>query len=164
VFFNAVAVRNAAESRIEVMNGGWHGSRISDWLTSTDPWSAYNGLITFGQALTILCCNINDARNGTDLATYQAGVLALLTRAREAGDAVLMTSVPSDPATVSYANQKTYVDAAIAAARQAGAGVVDVWRARGGTYNPALMTDDLHPNWLGYQDVAAVTYGALGSP
>ena len=164
LFFNAVAVRNASEARIEVMNGGWHGSRIADWLTSADPWSAYNGLTTFGQALTILCCNINDARNTTDLGTYRAGVLALLNRAREVGDAILMTSVPSDPATVSYVSQLAYVDAAMSAAQEAGAEVLDVWRARGGKYSAALMADNVHPTWAGYQDVAALTYRALGSP
>lgn len=92
LYFNAVAVRNAAEPQVQVMNGGWHGARIADWLTSADPWSAFNGVITFGQALTILCCNINDAKAPTSLVAYRAGMLSLLKRAREVGDAMLMTS------------------------------------------------------------------------
>lgn len=165
LYFNAVSVRNAVEAQIQVMNGGWHGSKIvPDWLTSAEPWSAFNGLITFGQALTILCCNINDAKAPTNLAAYRAGVLSLLKRAREVGDAMLMTSAPSDPASVSYATQQAYVDAAISAATEAGAVVLDVWRARGGTYNAALMSDDVHSTYAGYQDVAALTYRALGSP
>lgn len=164
LYFNAVCVRNASETRIEVMNGGWHGSKIADWLTSSEPWSAFNGVVTFGQALTILCCNINDSKAPTSLVTYRAGVLSLLKRAREVGDAMLVTSAPSDPASVSYATQQTYVDAAISAAHEAGAAVLDLWRARGGTYNAALMSDDVHSTHAGYQDAAGLIYRALGSP
>lgn len=56
------------------------------------------------------------------------------------------------------------MDAAISAAIEAGAVVLDVWRARGGTYNAALMADDVHPTHAGYQDMAGLIHRALGSP
>lgn len=91
------------------------------------------------------------------MANYRAQLELLIDRARVAGDVLMMTGTPSDPAQgkAAYAVQQAIAGAAMDAAAAKGlAAPIDGAALFGGSFNAPLMFDAVHPNAAGQARIA----------
>ncbi|WP_312572026.1 SGNH/GDSL hydrolase family protein [Brevundimonas sp.] len=151
-----VAWRSDAK-RARVINAGWGGSKVSDWITTDQPYRAYGALPVAAPDLTVIGLTINDWNAGTAPATYKAQLGALVDRAAATGDVLLMTGCPSDPAQgkAPYATQDAIHDAVFEVAAAKGlAAPIDGAALFGGAFAGGLMFDAVHPNAAGQARIA----------
>lgn len=143
--------------RARVINAGWGGARITDWITTDQPYRAYGSIPAVAPDLSVVCLTINDWNAGTAVATYKAGLGTLVDRCLTTGDVLLMTGCPSDPAQgkASYAAQTALRDAAFEVAAMRGlAAPIDGTALFGGSFAGGLMFDSVHPNAAGQARIA----------
>lgn len=143
--------------RARVINAGWGGARIADWITTDQPYRAYGSIPAAVPDLSVVCLTINDWNAGTAVATYKAGLGTLVDRCLTTGDVLLMTGCPSDPAQgkASYAAQAALRDAAFEVAATRGlATPIDGTALFGGSSAGGLMFDSVHPNAAGQARIA----------
>ncbi|MDQ1192044.1 lysophospholipase L1-like esterase [Brevundimonas vesicularis] len=143
--------------RARVINAGWGGARIADWITTDQPYRAYGSIPTAAPDLSVVCLTINDWNAGTAVATYKAGLGTLVDRCLTTGDVLLMTGCPSDPAQgkASYAAQAALRDAVFEVAATRGlAAPIDGTALFGGSFAAGLMFDSVHPNAAGQARIA----------
>lgn len=143
--------------RARVINAGWGGARIADWITTDQPYRAYGSIPAAAPDLSVVCLTINDWNAGTAVATYKTGLGTLVDRCLTTGDVLLMTGCPSDPAQgkASYAAQAALRDAAFEVAATRGlATPIDGTALFGGSFAGGLMFDSVHPNAAGQARIA----------
>ena len=143
--------------RARVINAGWGGARIADWITTDQPYRAYGSIPAAAPDLSVVCLTINDWNAGTAVATYKAGLGTLVDRCLTTGDVLLMTGCPSDPAQgkASYAAQAALRDAVFEVAATRGlAAPIDGTALFGGSFAAGLMFDSVHPNAAGQARIA----------
>ena len=143
--------------RARVINAGWGGARIADWITTDQPYRAYGSIPAAAPDLSVVCLTINDWNAGTAVATYKAGLGTLVDRCLTTGDVLLMTGCPSDPAQgkASYAAQAALRDALFEVAATRGlAAPIDGTALFGGSFAGGLMFDSVHPNAAGQARIA----------
>ena len=143
--------------RARVINAGWGGARIADWITTDQPYRAYGSIPAAAADLSVVCLTINDWNAGTAVATYKAGLGTLVDRCLTTGDVLLMTGCPSDPAQgkASYAAQAALRDAVFEVAATRGlAAPIDGTALFGGGLANGLMFDSVHPNAAGQARIA----------
>lgn len=140
-----------------VINAGWGGARIADWITTDQPYRAYGSIPAAAPDLSVVCLTINDWNAGTAVATYKAGLGTLVDRCLTTGDVLLMTGCASDPAQgkATYAAQAALRDAAFEVAATRGlAAPIDGTALFGGSFAGGLMFDSVHPNAAGQARIA----------
>lgn len=143
--------------RARVINVGWGGARIADWITTDQPYRAYGSIPAAAADLSVVCLTINDWNAGTAVATYKAGLGTLVDRCLTTGDVLLMTGCPSDPAQgkASYPTQAALRDAVFEVAATRGlAAPIDGTALFGGSFAGGLMFDSVHPNAAGQARIA----------
>nr|WP_295238039.1 SGNH/GDSL hydrolase family protein [uncultured Brevundimonas sp.] len=143
--------------RARVINAGWGGARIADWITTDQPYRAYGSIPAAAPDLSVVCLTINDWNAGTAVATYKAGLVTLVDRCLTTGDVLLMTGCPSDPAQgkASYAAQAALRDAVFEVAATRGlAAPIDGTVLFGGSFGGGLMFDSVHPDAAGQARIA----------
>ncbi|WP_295215264.1 SGNH/GDSL hydrolase family protein [uncultured Brevundimonas sp.] len=143
--------------RARVINAGWGGARIADWITTDQPYRAYGSIPAAAPDLSVVCLTINDWNAGTAVATYKAGLVTLVDRCLTTGDVLLMTGCPSDPTQgkASYATQAAIRDAVFEVAATRGlAAPIDGTALFGGSFAGGLMFDSVHPNAAGQARIA----------
>ena len=143
--------------RARVINAGWGGAKVADWITTDQPYRAYGSIPAAAPDLSVVCLTINDWNAGTAVATYKAGLGLLVDRCLTTGDVLLMTGCPSDPAQgkASYTAQGAIRDAAVDVAAVRGlATPIDATALFGGGFASGLMFDAVHPNAAGQDRIA----------
>ncbi|MEJ8404150.1 SGNH/GDSL hydrolase family protein [Brevundimonas vesicularis] len=143
--------------RARVINAGWGGARIADWITTDQPYRAYGSIPAAAPDLSVVCLTINDWNAGTAVATYKAGLGTLVDRCLTTGDVLLMTGCPSDPAQgkATYAAQAVLRDAVFEVAATRGlTAPIDGTALFGGSFGGGLMFDSVHPNAAGQARIA----------
>ena len=143
--------------RARVINAGWGGAKVADWITTDQPYRAYGSIPAAAPDLSVVCLTINDWNAGTAVATYKAGLGTLVDRCLTTGDVLLMTGCPSDPAQgkASYAAQTALRDAVFDVAATRGlAAPIDGTALFGGSFAGGLMFDSVHPNAAGQARIA----------
>lgn len=169
-----IGTRTEGSPTVEVLNGGWGGSRITggnaaiNWLANATGlnWGALGAqqsLDTSVPNVFFLDAVINDAAGAPGVSTYQAAMAQWIALLQPKGE--VYVRIPSTVAdstegqafNIPRAVYNAYADAAIAAALAAGVGVIDhryrnpdwaVSNLRG------FFRDGYHPTALGYNDEA----------
>lgn len=159
VYILGVRAYNSAVKTVEVIRAGCSGAKVQDYILQTNPWNARNMLKDSLQPdLTLICLGINDWVAQTNLTTWKTNLNSIITSAKETGDVIIVTPVPSADSVRIASVQQTYVDAIIELAETNGILCVDLWN-RFGSYtvanNNGYYTDTSHPNGAGYQDCVA---------
>jgi lysophospholipase L1-like esterase len=157
VFLAGGAAWRSTARRARVINAGWGGSKIADWVAADQPYRAYGAIPAAAPDLSVVALTINDWNGGTAIGTYRANMGLLVDRCRASGDVLLMTGAPSDPAQnkASYATQNAFRDAVFEVAAAKGlAAPIEGAALFGGSYAPELMFDAAHPNAAGQARIA----------
>lgn len=155
-----VVAYNSAQKETTVINAGWSGSVAADWQAVNGPMDPLLMIPVVAPDLTIICLTINDWVAATSTSAYTASMQAIITAAVSAGsDVVLMSGVPTDPATTSAAQQLTYRNIVQSLATSNNVPYLDMtaqWTSWTVANGNGWMFDAKHPNGLGYAQIPAV--------
>jgi lysophospholipase L1-like esterase len=144
---------------VSVINAGWSGAATSSWDSVTSPWSPGNAIGVIAPDLTILNLGINNWRAAppVDVPTFKTQLANTLLRAKATGDVILLGPPPSEIGAALPENQAAYLLAIYEIALANNVPVIDITQ-RFGSHEDAnalgFYFDQLHPNGLGYADIA----------
>jgi lysophospholipase L1-like esterase len=167
VFIFGVEPILTTESSIRVGNAGIPSSTTTQWKSDTNPTNSLSVVRAYAPDLTLLMLGINDAGAAVTAATWLTNVTLIAAAAAASGDVILMSVVPSNPASANDpVLEAQYADQGRALAASAGYGFIDVFE-RFGSYaisNAAgWMNDGAHPTDQGYSDMASAVFATLRS-
>lgn len=148
-------------NKVRIMPAGCSGAPSDYFATGSATASYGSRAVTKAIApdLTIISLGINDVRLGDSLATTQSNLTAIATDAQLSGDALFLSAVPPSTGNA-YGISVSPINAWL---QSLGGAYVDL-QTRYGTnfYATGLQTSDkIHPNALGYNDIALVVADAL---
>lgn len=159
-----IRVWDSTKSEVEIIQAGWSGAVASAFVTNSLPWDALGEITKLAPDLTVIALSINDAVAGTSIGTFTSQLQTIITTALASGDCILTTGVPSAISVVSLATQQTYIDAIETLAVTNGIVFINQF-SRFVSYeisNPSgFYTDTLHPNGIGYADMAQKFFAEL---
>lgn len=161
-YLQSVIAYNSAIKEVQILNGGWWGADSGTLSNASLPYNQLPTMAGMGQNLTIMENGIVNDWQFDTLATSKTNNQALITAALAASsDVILMSGVPSDPSKASYLTQYQFVEQMRALAYSNKIPMIDIWTLFGGTYQPTLMYDAVHPNLPGYTKIANYVLQAL---
>jgi len=139
-FFDAIVARNSAVPEASFIDMGIGGATVELWATPTScnspscPLTAIQN--TYKPDLCIIQDQGNDQSAGTVIATYKTNYEAIIAACQASGDALIVTSQPSNPAfsgNPTYDVQQTYVAAQQQIAAAMNVPILDWWTTMCGT-------------------------------
>lgn len=145
---------NAAVPAIDVFNGGFSGSTTNGWASSS-AFEKGPSLKVFNPDLTLIYLTTNDQNQGVAVSDAMNNLTTIAGYARfGGGDIVLVIPHPINGPTAAL--QSSYQQAFINLGTTLNCPVLDLY-GRGKTWASAntagRMTDNLHPNAAGYDDL-----------
>lgn len=158
---------NSAFKEISIYNTGYCGATSSVLSTTTNPWSPLTSLKSLSPDLTLMEGGvINDwGSSGVSLAVSMSNFQAMITGAKLSGNVILISGNPSNVSDAAYATQQGYVQQMLALAYANNIPFIDIWSLFGGNWTTpnanGWMYDIVHPNALGYTQIANYIYKAL---
>jgi hypothetical protein len=176
VFVIGVKAYDSTHKTVNFVNAGWGSSTSTLWATATYAWEAPAIISSFGQAATFFDLGINDWGQSTGTSAFGTNMQALMTDAATEGDVILIspnpTGVSGGTYTTTPAVQATYVAVLNERANTNSDLYIDIYdrwvsylysNGTGiGFY--AASGVQLHPNGIGYGDIAKLIYSEIGSP
>lgn len=140
---------------IDIISLATAGITAGYYSTNSNSWGMRSVLPVITPDLTLIELTTNDSNTSTGVSTYTANLQTLIIAAQLTGDVVLASGISYTGA--GAANLPAYIAAAKTLAAQNNIQYFDL-NARQGSYtllnSLGLMYDTIHPNALGYQDVA----------
>jgi lysophospholipase L1-like esterase len=153
-----VEAYNSGAASVNIINAGFGGSNVTQWVADTNPWDSLQTLQYLKPALTVIEAGLNEPGQGVSAATFTADLQQVIAAAQAVGDVVLVTGNPQATAAI----HAPYMAAMRQLAAQDGIPVLSVdlrWgtQARAAATSPAMMNagETVHPNAVGYADIAA---------
>jgi hypothetical protein len=152
---------------IDIIQAGWAGALITSFNIATSPWHPVGAYNLISPHCTAIQLSINDANAGTPVPSFTASEQAIVTRAAALGsDVIIESGIPSNHANSTNGTLAGIITASRSIAAANNSPFLDIG-ARYGGYAKAnamgFMYDSLHPNALGYQDVALAEARMLAS-
>lgn len=153
----AVEPWHSTVKRVRVGNAGVGSSTTTKWVQSEATFGGPGAIRAYAPDLTILSLGINDATNAVSVATFMANMQLLINAAKISGDILIMSPFPS--ASGALANQITWEPQYAAALKAGTEPYLDLFQRFGQpgtdtTFDLNMMNDQVHPNAMGYADLA----------
>lgn len=143
---------------VAIWNLGAASWASADWAVSTNAWNPAPGLTGIAPDLTLINLGINDWKDTpVSVSTYTTNLQTLITAAKAAGDVVLVAPFPSSTARASVAQQAPFIDAIVSLGETNSCPVLSLthrFTSWADANTVGYTYDALHPNALGYADVA----------
>jgi lysophospholipase L1-like esterase len=154
----------STKSQVLVGNAGAAGCRSVDWNSGNGPgFDSLSCITAYAPDLTIISLGINDAGASIAPATFSTNLQALITAAQASGDVLLMTFPPSSGSP--YATvEPTYIPVYKTLAPNSGCALIDLngrWVSWASANSLGMVYDTIHPNDIGYWDVADLVFTRL---
>ena len=156
VFIAAVEPFLSTTPSIRKANVGVSGATSGQCSNSSaSAWASIQAIEYYAPNLTIISLGVNDAAGSVSVSTYIANIQTIITAAKQSGDVILETMIPSqNSGWESYEMQ--YVPALYKLAQANSVPIFDIYRRFGNAFNSAFTsTDGTHPNEYGYWDWAS---------
>lgn len=99
VFVIGIVAYNSAQKETTVINGGFSGSKIGDWLLTNGVFDPIQVIPFIKPDLVLLMLTSNDWVAGTNTSTYTTNMQAMITACKNAGADVIMFSGPASQTT-----------------------------------------------------------------
>ncbi len=142
---------------IDIIQMGWSGSTTNSFLDNTHLWGPVHEYTLYSPDLWIIDLGINETTE--PVATYQSNLASLIELLNPIGDVVMEV-----PNVINGGFPQAMQNAIYTVARELNAPVIDL-QSRMISYASANsrgeMYDNLHPNAIGYADVARAEYLVL---
>ena len=149
-------------SGVSVSNFGLSGQIASAFSQGND-YDLTGATIVYGADLTFIMLQINDANASTPVATYTTAVQVIINRIVTAGNSNIVLVI-TDPVVSTTAPIGLYIDATYQLADSYGFAVLDIsdrWKSYAISNGLGLMADGVHPNVLGYADIARAAMNCI---
>jgi lysophospholipase L1-like esterase len=171
VYIAGMVTYDSTSKKVDVLNLGWHGSKVADWATANASYinnvTPASNITQVAPDLSVICLTINDWGNTTDLVTYKTNLQTIVSAALTTGDVVLVSGVPSSTSSASVAQQARYIDVMKQVAVANNTPFINLTQ-RFVSYDTTnalgLYSDTLHPTGAGYADVAQAITNVIGAP
>lgn len=170
IYINGIEAYDNSKKWVSVINAGWRGSTASSWNQSASLYNPIPAISVVAPNLTLINLSINDWNAGTAISTYIANIQAVITAALATGDVILVTANPSQTpfsGDATQSAQQQYVTALYGLAASNNLVLIDLF-SRWGTWTSSnslgMNYDNLHPNQLGYNDMAQFIANVIVSP
>jgi lysophospholipase L1-like esterase len=160
VFIAGEDAYDSANPKVSVWDQGRIGAGIAFLATTTNGYSWQNALVSTAPDLVICGIGVNDYRtagSGITLANYISLYQQFITAVTAVSDMVMVIEVPSNVTSAPAATQAQFVAAQYALAAANNLPVIDFtqryvsWSVSNGL---GYYFDSLHPNAMGYNDIA----------
>jgi lysophospholipase L1-like esterase len=146
---------------ISVVNAAGGGESSVNFVGGSSPFNHLSQFDAWQPDLTIGYPPVNDERTSIAEATYLANLDTIATHAKVTGDIVFMGATPiADSFAPAYSVQSTWNDDIAAKAATYNAPFIDLFNRYGGTVAGipgGAPSDNLHPTFVCYADIAAFT-------
>lgn len=156
---------NSAVKETTVINAGFSGSKIGDWVLSNGVFDPINVINLIKPDLVLLMLTSNDWVAGTNTTTYTANMQSMITACNSAGaDVILFSGPASSTASATQATQDTYTSIVQSLATSNGLRFLSMTTQIGDwTTNNAFGRefDALHPNGTYYTMEGAAVHSAF---
>jgi lysophospholipase L1-like esterase len=157
MFFMGADAFDSSTVGFKFINGAISGGVFQDFNRNTNYYDAVNAAIVVAPSIIFCMIGANYWNAAASVATFQSELATFISLYSAIGQVVLISDVPSNPATrAALSAQKLYVDVMIAAARQNNLLMFNEWQAFGGLSAnfDSRWTDDVHPSATGHQQIA----------
>jgi lysophospholipase L1-like esterase len=142
---------SSTSKNLRVGNAGVYGTNTTQWVT-TDWFGPVAAITAYAPDLTIIMLGINDALTPLAIASYKVNITTLITTAQLSGDVILMTMPPSSGTRATA--EATYVQVLKDISIASNIPLIDNWARFNSTWQTLMMHDAVHPNNVGYWDIA----------
>jgi lysophospholipase L1-like esterase len=142
---------SSTSKNLRIGNAGVYGTNTTQWVT-TDWYGPIAAITAYAPDLTIIMLGINDALTPLAIASYKVNITTLITTAQLSGDVILMTMPPSSGARATA--EATYVQVLKDISIASNIPLIDNWARFNSTWQTLMMHDAVHPNNVGYWDIA----------
>jgi lysophospholipase L1-like esterase len=158
-YFLGVVAYNSAVKEVSILNAGFAGGSVGNFIDASSVWSPLNVLGFIEPDLTIIDLTVNDANLGTAAATYQTNLELIIARAKLTGDVVIIGGAPTVTSFASMAVQLRINNMAAAVAAKNSLNFVsfiDLWKSRDAIIAAGYDSGDgVHISSTGYAAMAA---------
>lgn len=155
VIISGIEGYTAGSRKMRLGNAGYGGTEAAANWGLSGTWTSDAMIKAYAPDLTLISLGINDAGNSVAVATYLAAITKLTTAAQVSGDVVIMPPFP--PGTTATTNMKNFVNLYTDALPSLALPIADVryrWISGADVEALGFKRDALHPNALGYGDIA----------
>lgn len=166
LFIGAVITWNSAVPAIDMIQAGWYGSIAGSWDDTTPAFAPMACLAAFAPDLTVVNLTINDSNAGTAIGTYKAAMAQIVETGQASGDVLFMVGPPSDTVAATNGTLDRYISVLQGLGIQYGINIVNIkdrWKSFAATDPTLPYFDTLHPERLGYEDIAQAIYETLAA-
>jgi lysophospholipase L1-like esterase len=142
---------------VDIIQAGWAGALIASFNIASSAWHPKNMLAFLAPDLTLIQLTINDSNAGTSIESYTTTLQAIVTTALISGDCIIESGVPSGTTNATNGTLAALVAAARGVAARNNIPFIDIdarWTDYATSNALGWMFDTLHPNAVGYQDIA----------
>lgn len=156
-YLRSLRFQSSTRPAIDVLNYGWWGGVVNDFLGTSLGWSPGNVLSqnVDGVSLVIVKLTTNDINGATTLATFTANLTSLITRIQTGGaDVMLVTDEPFSGTNAINGKSATFIAAMKTLALQFDIPMIDLFSRYGPAYEaaPGRYFDSLHPAEVTQED------------
>lgn len=141
--------------RLRMANAGMGGTLATSNWGIVGTWTSDAMIRAYAPDLTIISLGINDGGNSVTVAAYLAAVQIVITAAQVSGDVVVVPPLPPGP--TATANMKAFINLYTDALPTFALPLADIrnrWISGDDADALGFKRDALHPNALGYGDLA----------
>ncbi len=158
-----VEAYDSSRKWVSVMNAGVYGWASGNYYPQDPNYGTQSFITLLAPDLTIIALGINDWQQSVSITTYTNNIQGLITRALTVGDCLLLAPNPTN-STIMLPQQQPYISAEYALAQSNNIPVVDIWSrfvSQPSASVLGMMGDFLHPNGVGYADIAQAVMNAI---
>ncbi len=163
VYLIGIVGYSTTSPKVSLLNMGWASAETTDWVLSTGGFNPLPALETLAPDLVLIVLGGNDCAKGVPTATTLANLNTMVSGLLPTSDVALATLFPQNPASSTYpsatlANQAAVNQQIYSVAMANDLPVIDLsYRFKSWSAASALgeVYNDLHPNNLGYNDIAS---------
>jgi lysophospholipase L1-like esterase len=167
IYLTALRAYNSAIKEVSVYNLGGCRWGSADFVADANPWNTLPAVAAIVPDLVIFEAGIvNDWDDKIPIPTVTSNMTTVINALKAVNcDVILMSGAPSKAGVyASYATQANYVANMKSFAYAADVPFIDVWGLWGGKWNAPAMFDSLHPNQVGYGQIAGYAQTAVLNP
>lgn len=165
IFILGVEAYDSSKKWVDFINSGWSGAKASDLANNGSFFAPLAAFSYVAPDLTIIMDGINDWGNSVSLSTYQTNMQSLITKGQASGDVILVSPAPSFTSQAPIATQLGFVNIMAQLAVTNNIPFIDWYNRMGPQASNTAMYwtgNGLHPNMLGYSDLAQAIFNVIG--
>lgn len=170
IYIQGILAYNSQQPSVNIINAGWGGSTTANWLINSPAYEPFPLIPVFNQEVTIIDLGINECNSSGPASTFKTNMQSLITQALTANSGntnVILQMMNPVSGSCTAALQQAYATALYQLAASNNVCLIDKlarWQSYTNANTLGFMGNTLHPNQLGYADIAQSLINTIGVP